>query len=331
MSPADLSELVGGEVDDHDAAVHNRRSYERLAGLGVFTGDDRPALFVYELATPDHTQTGVVGAVGWDAVDDGLVRGHEHIRPGRATTLATSLRHTGVVSSPVMLGIRTDGAWQTAIDAVTGGEPALTVDQPGALRQRVWRVAEPDAVAALAAAVGPGPYYIVDGHHRVAASRPDRLPAIGLWSAVFPLGSLRASSFPRLLDTTLDALAGVLPSSAVATPAAPPPAGIVLLTDGERWRSAPLDPAAGEIDVLRLVRLLPETPMEPLAAGLGPEDVAAETLRRGGVGAVLGPVPIDAVVGAADSGHPLPPKSTYFHPKVRSGVFVLPIAGTLAS
>ena len=76
MSPADLSELVGGEVDDHDAAVHNRRSYERLAGLGVFTGDDRPALFVYELATPDHTQTGVVGAVGWDAVDDGLVRGH---------------------------------------------------------------------------------------------------------------------------------------------------------------------------------------------------------------------------------------------------------------
>jgi uncharacterized protein (DUF1015 family) len=331
MSPADLSDRLGREVGDDDAAAQNRAAYERLDGLDAFTGGDRAVLYVYELAAPDHTQVGVVGAIGWEAVDTGLVRGHERTRPARAATLTTSLRRTGVVSSPVMVGVRTGGTWDAAVDRVTATEPALVVDHPGALHQRVWRVADEAAVAALSDAVGPGPYYIVDGHHRVAASRQDRLPAVGLWSAVFPLDSLRASSFPRLLATTLDAVEAVLPTSAAAAPAAAPPTGTVLLTDGERWRSGLLHPEAGEIDVLRLVRLLPETPMEPLAAGMAADDVAAEARRAGGVGAVLGAVPIEAVVAAADSGRPLPPKSTYFHPKVRSGVFVLPIAGTLTS
>jgi uncharacterized protein (DUF1015 family) len=188
----------------------------------------------------------------------------------------------------------------------------------------------------LVAAMADRVLYIVDGHHRAAAARAyvaDHTPRSEadrhLLVAAFPDHHLRAAAFHRLVATSADpaSLAGAV---AEAEPAVE--RGSAAITDASRrwWRlELPGEPPA--LDVERLHRHV-------LAEQLGladhdprisyvPGDRALRELQdrvvaERAVGFALAPVAVAEVLDRADTGRTMPAKTTYFHPKVRSGVFL---------
>ncbi len=140
---------------------------------GTFAVDDRPALYLYELSEAGHSATrGWVGAVALDAP----LAPHEATVPA-AVADRTRLRvATDADLEPIVLAH--DGPPGEA-DAVghrmaAGRAPAVDLRDDAGVRHRLWRVADPDVVAAVAADLRGRRAVVADGHHRLAAARADR-------------------------------------------------------------------------------------------------------------------------------------------------------------
>jgi uncharacterized protein (DUF1015 family) len=193
---------------------------------------------------------------------------------------------------------------------------------------------------------------LTDGHHRLAAALRhrediDRIhpgamgPQHNFLGAVFPAEQLHTVAFHRLVDTDwstdelLAALSDVADLTEVSEPiaAAPTIAGSFGVVHGNRWwRLVPHDSGV-DLDVAWLHdRVLAEVMgivsprtdprLHDVPATLGIEAVAARC-QAGRVGFLLAATPTESIMDAADRGDILPPKSSYFTPKPRSGVFLV--------
>lgn len=346
-------EDADGEASDPVAlAHHGREAVDRLLDAGAYRPVGDPAVFLYRLATDDHTQTGIVVDLAVTTFEDGTVRGHEAIRPDRAGVLAEHLDHCGATSSPVAIMHRPDPALQEAVAAWATAEPELDFDTHGVLRQTVWRVDDPDALAVVTARIGGHHLYITDGHHRAAAAgivhrRRAAKGGVGPGAAhnfvlvvLFPVDELTVGGFHRRIAGPVDGAAvraGLEPGFLVerAGPTAvdrPAPGVLVARLDGHWYRlvrRVPVPaPGVAGLDVTVLHREVLEAVL-----GLGEADARIEfvsgrtpadqvSVEDGGAVFATAPPTLDQVIEVADRGEVMPPKSTYFDPKPRSGVFL---------
>ncbi len=305
-----------------------------------------------------HTQVGIVGNLSVDDYEQGVIRIHEQIHEHRTQHLADHLAGLRIQSSPVALAHRADPTLSALVAGITAGrEPELDFTSADGLRQEVWRVDEPDVVRAVQRALAGMPLYVIDGHHRSAAAAAHRRNHPGsdaaqwLFGAVFAADELRNEPFHRVVHgidpEELVALVGrsfpvrtVAPGEVTAEVAGRRREEVGLLTGG-RWYLVDLGPLPrpGEGDVLAgldVVRL-EERVLEPLlgittASPAGRVTYRVADAAHGDLGAwrtdpdealwLMRPVPMDAVLDAADAGLTMPPKSTFFQPKARSGVFL---------
>jgi len=226
----------------------------------------------------------------------------------------------------------------------------------------VWRVADPapyrSAFAAVAAA------YVADGHHRsaaaarVAATRraegagPGRdAPHEWLLAVLVPAAQLHILPYNRVIrdvggrgaEALLAALSAVGRLAPTADPVPPTPGVFCLYLAGRWWR---LDLPAGSIDRSDPIRaldvsLLQERVLEPMlgivdqrtdpridfVGGIrGPQALEAQVdAGEAALGISLHPTTVEQLMAVADRGHVMPPKSTWFEPKLRSGLFVHPL------
>jgi uncharacterized protein (DUF1015 family) len=353
-----VTRLVGdGVTDTPDSDGVLKEGVEALQAMlleGVFAPVGCDVVFVYRLTQAGHSQLGVVAALDIDDFTSGAVRTHEDVVPERARHLAKHFAEARGQSSPIVLGHPPDPGLRALLrDIAEQRQPDREVQAPDGLHQSVWIVSDSDHIASIQSALQNRPAYVIDGHHRVAASieyratEPGEASATTL-TALFPTDELQIREYNRWVKDLGPVDAATLVASVSQTctveclgtePAKPGAHGTVsMYADGQWYRVTFPGAEASEspLDVLDPVRL-DRVILGPVfgiregetsgrvafvTASRSLSDIARDVDLWGGVAFALHPIAIDSVIAVADAGAHMPPKSTFFEPKARSGLFL---------
>jgi uncharacterized protein (DUF1015 family) len=346
---------------DGDRYAHAARLLEQWRGDGALVTDRAPGVYVVRqrFTTGDgvvHERTGVIAAVAAEPFAAGRVRPHEHTHAGPKQDRLALLRATKTMCEALlMLSRDATGALRNGLLEVTREEPTARA-RLADVEISLWAV-HGGRAEALAGAAGREALYIADGHHRyetTVAYRRENPRAARTLALIVPLGDPGLVVLPthRLVagrpvpEETLNALAAhcsiePLPAADVA-PSVGSVRGqgcVVMLGGGRAYRlvrNGVLPPAlAAQAEPVRSldVAWADEVVMPVLAAAAGTATLAytpdtaaaAEAVRRGTATAavLLAPPAVGQVLDVADAQAFMPPKATFFTPKVPSGVVFL--------
>jgi uncharacterized protein (DUF1015 family) len=352
------------------------RAQENLFAMerdGTLVRDDRPSLYLYEVAGDGRRVTGLVCTIGVEELMDGTIRSHELTRrdkeEDRTRHIDTVNAHTGLV----FLFYRDDGRIGPGIGALLPHDesPVARVDAGAGMVHGVYRIEDPAAIDRAARLVLPlARLYIADGHHRAAAARNVALTRrdegraggeAGRFLAVlFPHDQVEIHGYSRLVadlaGMTREEFLGrvsrefnlrrvppaeqgeFLPPGGgygvvrlfrmyiggewyeMRRPREPPPPGGVPLLDVQVLQDRLLGP-------LLRIRDPRDDPRLQFLGGSRPAADLEERVDSGefAVAFALQPVRIDEVMAVADAGGIMPPKSTWFEPKLLSGLLIHPL------
>ncbi len=349
-------------TDPHADEVYAQGAagYHRLLAEGALARDADASLFVYRQVMGEHAQTGIMGCCSVDEYDEERIKKHEKTRPDKEDDRVRHLLALSAHSEPVFLAHRDEPAIDEGVAAVTATAPIYDFVAADGVRHTVWR-AGTAAASALETAFATVPaLYVADGHHRCAAasraraavrarsggasgaSEADRFLAV-----VFPAGQLQILPYHRVVldlnGMTAAELLTRLTRVATVHPGSPVPSGrgrFAMYLAGA-WHEVAAPPAAladpdpvASLDAAILQSLVlapllgiddPRTSqrIEFVGGIRGPEELVRRVDRRGGgVAFALHPVSMAQLMAVADAGRVLPPKSTWFEPKLRSGLAV---------
>jgi uncharacterized protein (DUF1015 family) len=345
--------------DDHDDGGDDPYA-AAAARLGawrhqrILVHDPEPSFYVYRM---DHTDeqgrhrhtTGVIGALTLSP-PGGVVEGeqpilpHEHTTPKAKSDRLELTRATGCNLSPVW-GLSPSSGLSELLD--TGHPPLAAWHDEHGVGHAVWQLTEPARLAAISAAIASEPIVIADGHHRYETAltfqREQRETAgEGPWDAtlvyVVELAEHELTVLPihRLLGGLPPAfdLPGAFDPFFELSPAGPLDAATVermsvdgvlmLVTPDGAWSLRPRPKvleAARDLDSSRLDVALAALPPHEVSFQHGVDHVVAR-IRAGDAqaGVLLRPATVAQIVEIARGGDRMPPKTTFFHPKPRTGV-----------
>ncbi len=336
LSPEDISE----PVTQAQLLTLARESLDRILATGAFDTTTDPALYVYRLRGERHEQTGLIADIAIADYANGAVRIHEQVREHRAQLLAEHMFQLGVSSSPIALAYQNSSHIASLMHQIKSQQPTLVIAPEYGVEQTVWRVSDPAAVSDFRAQFREKTLYIIDGHHRAAASLAvhERAPSAQsshLFGVMFPHDSLHLRGFNRWIaqpaDGDLKRLSELLDKLRAAKgPYRAPANGETSIYLNQQWWRAPLPGDGFDSQKLFDQIFTPcfglTAPDDPRIINLPASDDVTE-LQRAAAGEssaafVLAPLTIEAFMQAADSQVLLPPKSTYFVPKAQSGVFL---------
>ena len=336
-------------VDVYDASVYRegRRNFDRLKRDELLIRDEAPGLYAYRMTTTNHTQTGIVACCSVSEYRSGTIRLHEQTRPTKEDDRVAHMLSLDAHPGPVLTFFRRDRSVEDLLQKNVG-ETIFEFTAQDGVRHEGWRIEAPDPVVSAFSSITP--LYIADGHHRaaaaarVAAERSSDADAQVFLCVLFPDTDMRILPYNRYFNidgevrsSVVTAIASELTEIEESTPAPPRP-GIFSLYDGSAWRSFELpsrrsdDPAERlDIAVFNQSILSPivgirDQRTDPRIDFVGGDDSIKRLERRvdseGGLGATFFPVSVDELIAVADSNSIMPPKSTWFAPKLRSGLFV---------
>lgn len=333
-------------VDDATLVQRGRRSLERLLKHDRFAAG-AAAFYVYRLVDGGHAQCGVVCEF---APRHFLAhaRPHEATRPERAALLSLHLAEVAASSSPIACAVADDGALERELQAVTVGSPILDLTGDDGVQQTVWRVDDQGIAERLTRLLAAETLFIIDGHHRSAAVRDllERGIEVPVLVAIFPEQSLHLVGFHRLVALPPALTGGELVRRIrrrfrveTRPPLASVAAGQIAMVVEGQWLVVQFDepPVAGG-PLIRLGSLDPvvleREILEAIIGAAGPFDItyvpdidpfamiAARAADEDRIPMFVPPVAIHDMMTVAEGGLILPAKSTYFTPKVRSGIFL---------
>jgi uncharacterized protein (DUF1015 family) len=345
-------------TDPYGGAVY-ARARENLLTLqhdGVLVRETGPCLYLYQQQMGAHCQRGLVALCHVDDYDAGLIKKHEKTRKDKEDDRTRLIDTLGANTGPVFLTYRDEASVTALVEARVQAAPLHDFTAPDGIRHTVWRI--PGGEPWLRAFESVPVTYIADGHHRAASAarvarlRRERNPRhTGTedynWflCVLFPAGELKILPYNRIVAD----LNGLSPAAFLAQvkssfglvenvpPAPAAPGRVSMYLDG-RWHGlrCPADPKADPVARLD-VSILQERLLAPL---LGIDDPrtskridfvggirgTGELVRRvdatGGVAFSMYPATLAQLMDIADAGQIMPPKSTWFEPKLRSGFFI---------
>ncbi|MAF08049.1 MAG: hypothetical protein CL389_09365 [Acidiferrobacteraceae bacterium] len=338
----------------------NADQLQGLLASGAYERCDQEGFFVYQLSINGHSQTGIVAEIPVSEYQDGLVRKHEETRKDHEARLGQYLGAVGATSSPICLAYEGTDTIDAIVNALIDSDPILDFPLPDGVHQRLWQVSDPSVLEALQRAFLDIKYtYLTDGHHRAAstlhhaASRHAQGKGSGPWdyllTALFPASQLRILPFNRcvrdlggltpegLLERLEDDFTIEVASADQAV--LPTRQGQFLILMNEQAvtitrRSAASDPSPVknlDVSVLQDRVLAPlldihNARKDPRLDYVTGDSGVAGLMQRCREGWQLGiacfPTSITELMTVANAGEVMPPKSTCFDPKPRSGLFV---------
>ncbi len=338
-------------------AIENLAS---LTGSAPLVREDEPSLYLYRMRTADgHLQTGIAGCFSLDEYDRGIVKKHEGTRRDKEDDRTRHMMALRAQTGIVFLMYRSDAVIDGLIAGGSAEPPLLEVSAPDGVTHTVWRLPAVATAAAVEAFGALPAIYIADGHHRIASAaraRTELAESDPTAASRFFLGVAFPDTETRILhyNRTVADLGGYTPAQfveAIASrltvtaggPETPVKRHCAMYVGGAWWTidlSAAVPASGPEADAPRLDAGLLET--EVFAAVMGITDIrndARVTFAGGGKGrpdalaravdagdaAVafsLAPVTPDELVAVSDYGGVMPPKSTWFDPKLRDGLLI---------
>lgn len=354
-SEIELPESVDPYADE--VYARSAANFASLRRRRVFAREAAPCLYLYRLRRGEHDQAGIVACCHVDDYDRDVIKKHEKTRRDKEddrTRHITAIRaHAGLV----FLTYREQPGIDAQARAIQAERPLYDFTAPDGVAHTLWRIR---ATAPLVEAFKALPVcYIADGHHRAASAarvareqrganpKHDGTEEYNWFPAVlFPANQLEILPYNRCVRdlngrTASQFLSAARAHGALSTPGRPTPAGPgrVSLYCAGQWHelalasSATTDPVAG-LDVSLLQNRI-------LAPVLGIADPRTDK-RIDFVGGIRGvrelerrvdsgkdavafsmhPVTVRQLMAIADAGQIMPPKSTWFEPKVRSGLLI---------
>ena len=351
-----LRPIPGKAADVLSAPYEHCRETHRRA----LRRDCSPGYYAYQLEADSHTQTGLVFAASLQAYREKRIKRHELTRPHKETDHLGYLESLGAQTAPAMLVYPPAAHVDELLAEMTAVSPETVVRCPKGVTHRVWPIVDADGVERLTRAFDALPaLYIADGHHRLAAAdraaqaRRSRAPsdrASGAWegflAVAFPHHAMKIMNYNRVVsslngmseDEFLDRVCDRFSTSVSQGPVLPTNSREFGLYLPGRWFRLKLlkECVSSEHPLARLdVNVLTEHLLKPILAiadlgddrridFVGGNLGAAELERRVAAGMaaafVLQAARMDDLIGVAERGEVMPPKSTWFEPKVADGL-----------
>lgn len=350
------------DTDPYSDVVYEtaRKQFVAMQEQGILLREEKPCIYVYEQIMGEHRQTGITLACHIDDYGDNIIRKHEKTRPvkedDRTKLVDTLSAHTG----PIFLTYKDREAINARVAEVQKEKPLYDITDERDVQHRVWRLTACDDIIAEFDQVPLG--YVADGHHRSASAwrvgserREKNASHSGdesynwFLGVLFPASQLKVLGYHRVIkdlnglskEDFLDRLKAVSTLEANGQKDPSRPGETCVYVDGQ-WYTMTWPANTSESPIEKLdVSVLDRFVLDPV---LGIKDVRTDS-RIDFVGGIRGtgelekrvdsgdfavafsmfPVTVDQLMEIADADEIMPPKSTWFEPKLRSGLFVYTI------
>ena len=348
-------------TDIHSDVVYRKavENFDKLIAAAPLEKETGPSLYLYRLIMGDHEQIGIVAVSSIDEYDNGTIRKHERTRRDKEDDRTRHMLMLKAQTGPVFLTYRARPEIDEQVAAATAAEPLFDLTAPDGVRHTIWRLSETDSLVKSFAQVPL--LYIADGHHRAASASRARAELKQqsfahtgeedynyFLTVIFPDSQVQILAYNRTVhdlngmseEEFLDELRSQFTVSENATPE-PPKRGHWSMYLGGKWYGLQLSPAAtlptGTVAMLD-VSILQDRLLDPI---LGIKDIRTdkrvdfigglrgtkelERLVDEGKAAVafsLFPTTVEELLMVSDANEIMPPKSTWFEPKLRDGLLI---------
>ena len=324
--------------------------------------ESEPSLYFYRLGTDDHEQIGLAGCFSIDEYDRDIIKKHERTRRDKEDDRTRHMVALGAQTGPVFLTYRASADVNDVATHAMHAEPLFDFSASDGVQHTLWRVTGEDRAALVAAFSRIPALYIADGHHRAASAARARADiqakgghghALGdgadfntVLAVAFPHDQVQILAYNRVVKD----LAGLSPQAFLHTleqgfhvtagPAVPGQRGDLSMYLDRRWhtlrphRRPDASDAIASLDVsvlqdqvlaplLHIVDVRTDTRIDFVGGARG-TDALEQHVDSGRFAAAfsLYPVGVDELMAVSDAGQIMPPKSTWFEPKLRDGLLI---------
>ena len=327
---------------------------------GVLIQDETPCFYIYEITMGNHTQRGLMLGASVDEYEKGLIKKHEFTRPDKEDDRAHHVDVLNANTGPVMISYHANSEVDAHLETIcTSTEPTYSFTAEDGIKHVMWVVSDPEDVERIQKNFqNVEAMYVADGHHRSAAAfrvrnarrekNPDHTgdePYNHFLAVAFPDNQLQILGYFRAVKDIADLTPGdfinklgdYFDVSEVTDPMPTKPTHFTMFLDG-KWYNllAKEDSFPADDPVLSLdVSILQKNLLEPVLnlfdirtndridfiGGIrGTKELEKRCNEDMRVAFALYPTSIGQLMSVADSGEVMPPKSTWFEPKLRSGM-----------
>jgi uncharacterized protein (DUF1015 family) len=344
-------------TDPYDPAVY-AKSAENLKHMldeGILKRDSKDCYYAYRLIMNGHSQIGLVATSSVVDYDSNRIRKHEYTRPAKEDDRVRQIEALNAQTGPVLLAYRSQPDIDAILEAVTKTEPVVDVTADDGVQHTFWVIDDDATIAKLSAGFDAmDAIYIADGHHRSAsASRVARTKGGDgnansdyFLSVIYPHNQMKILDYNRVItdlngltqDDLLQRIESAFSVRAEDGAVSPQHEGEFGMYIEGQWYRLNIKPELIPDDpVARLdVSLLADNLIEPI---LGISDPRTDN-RIDFVGGIRGlgelekrvdsgemaiafslfPTSMEALMAVADANEVMPPKSTWFEPKLADGL-----------
>ncbi len=359
VSRPEIDMTEGTDIYSDPVYQKAAENFERLTKECPLERDDPPSIYLYRLIMGEHEQIGIVACCSVDEYDKDIIRKHERTRPDKEDDRTRHILTLRAQTGPVFLTYRPSRDVDTMVMDTTMSDAIFDFKAEDGIEHTIWRV--PDALRFTYAFRDVPFLYIADGHHRAASASRARAALreqsethtgeeeYNYFIAVlFPSDQLQILPYNRIVRdlnnrSPQEFLAEVREKFRITDDAGPTPLSNrqwSMYLDG-RWYGLTLGddvPQSSDPVASLDVSLLQDHLLDPI---LGITDVRTdkridfvggargtaelERLVKEGHAAVafsLNPTTVDDLLKVSDAGSIMPPKSTWFEPKLRDGLLI---------
>jgi len=348
-------------TDIHSDAVYRKavENFETLIANCPLEKEAEPSLYLYRLIMGEHEQVGIVAVCSIDEYDDGTIRKHERTRRDKEDDRTRHMLMLKAQTGPVFLTYRRRAEIDEQVATAINAEPLFDLTAADGVRHTIWRLDQTDALVKSFESVPL--LYIADGHHRAASASRARAELKEqsfahtgnedynyFLTVIFPDSQVQILAYNRTVhdlngltkEEFLDEIGSQFTVTENANPEPPRRGHWSMYLDG-KWYGLQLSPAAtqpaGTVASLD-VSILQDRLLDPI---LGIKDIRTdkrvdfigglrgtkelERLVNEGKAAVafsLYPTTVEELLMVSDANEIMPPKSTWFEPKLRDGLLI---------
>ena len=333
-----------------------------MIARGEFVSEEAPAYYVYELVMNGRSQAGIVACASVDDYENGIIKKHENTRADKEADRIRHVDICNAQTGPIFLTYRKKEEIQAQVEKAMKKTPLYDFTADDGIIHRVWVIDEKDEVQAVQKGfAGVEAVYIADGHHRCASAvrvsmkRREQNPGFTgkeefnyFLSVIFPDDQLYIMDYNRLVKSLngyteeefLEKVKEIFQTEKIGKEAYhPAKKGEIGMYLQDTWYklSVKSDMLTGDPVRDLDVAILQDHLLQPVLGILDPKSDARIDFVGGirGLGELerrvrtdcaaafaMYPTDIHELFAVSDAGKLMPPKSTWFEPKLRSGIFI---------
>ena len=354
VSKPEIDLPPGADLYSDAVYTKGKENFTKLISRGALRQDAQPCFYLYRQIMGGHAQIGLVAAASCEEYLKNIIKKHEFTRPDKEDDRVRHIETLNSQTGPVFLTYRAVAALDEFIAKKTSGKPDVDFTGKDGVRHSSWTVSDAEGIKFIAEQFASIPFlYIADGHHRSAAagrvyqSRKGAGHSGQFLTVIFPHNQMQILPYNRVLKNLngltaaqllqkLDGIFVIKPNGA-AKPTRKHELGLFI---SGQWHTLHFRPqfAATNDPIEKLdVTLLQKFVLDPIFGITDPRTskqinfvggirgtAELEKLVSSGEYACafsMFPTSIEDLMTIADAGGIMPPKSTWFEPKLRDAMF----------